>query len=133
NRFCGDDHAGLWQIEPTMKPFAAVFVIGMTGTAMPQTKPAPAIVQADDIVLKTQAPLFGDPSKPGAYIIRMRLTPNQMTRPHFDDQDRFITVLKGTLWLGKGDVFGTDKLLPVREGGVAFLPANSHYFHVAGD
>jgi hypothetical protein len=42
-------------------------------------------------------------------------------------------VLKGTLWLGKGDVFKPETLLPIREGGVVYLPANTHYFEMAGE
>ena len=42
-------------------------------------------------------------------------------------------MLKGTLWIGKGDVFSPGKLLPIREGGVAYLPANTHYFEMSGD
>jgi hypothetical protein len=113
-------------------------------TAFGQTRVAPKssgalidvnrpIMQAEEVVLKGVTPVFGDPSKAGAYILRMKLAPNQATRPRYDDQDRFVTVLKGTLWIGKGDVFNPSKLLPIREDGVAFLPANTHYFQTAGD
>jgi quercetin dioxygenase-like cupin family protein len=99
----------------------------------PLVDSARPIMQAEEVTLKGVTPIFGDPSKIGTYIIRTRLTANQEGRPHYEDQDRFITVLKGTLWIGKGDVFSPDKLLPIREGGVAYLPANTHYFQVAGD
>jgi quercetin dioxygenase-like cupin family protein len=114
----------------------------MSGQTRPVSKAAASgplvdsarpIMQAEEVTLKGVTPIFGDPSKTGTYIIRTRLTANQEGRPHYDDQDRFITVLKGTLWIGKGDVFSPDKLLPIREGGVAYLPANTHYFQVAGD
>jgi len=114
----------------------------MSGQTRPASK-APAsgplidsarpIMQSEEVMLKGVTPIFGDPAKTGTYIIRTRLTANQEGRPHYEDQDRFITVLKGTLWIGKGDVFSPDKLLPIREGGVAYLPANTHYFQVAGD
>jgi len=90
-------------------------------------------MQAEEIALKGDTIIFGDPSKAGPYVLRRRLTANQTARPHYEDQDRWVTVLKGTLWIGKGDVFSPDKLLPIREGGVAYLPANTHYFQVAGD
>ena len=45
-------------------------------------------------------------------------------RPRFYDQSRWVTVLEGTWWVGEGEVFKTDKLVPVREGGVMYLPAN---------
>lgn len=40
--------------------------------------------------------------------------------------------MQGTLWIGKGDVYTVDKLVPVRQGGVVYLPANTHYFATAG-
>ena len=110
-----------------------------------QTRPAPApktsaalidttrpIMQAEEVALKGTTPVFSDPSKAGPYILRMRLAANQAARPHYDDQDRFVTVLEGTLWVGKGDVFNPGILMPIREGGVMYLPANTHYFLVAG-
>jgi hypothetical protein len=114
----------------------------LSGQARPAPKAAASgplvdsarpIMQAEEVTLKGVTPIFGDPSKAGTYIIRTRLTANQFARPHYEDQDRFITVLKGTLWIGKGDVYSPEKMLPIREGGVAYLPANTHYFQVAGD
>jgi hypothetical protein len=43
-----------------------------------------------------QAVLFGDPSKPGPYVIRLRWLPGNMSRPHFHSTDRFFIVLEGT-------------------------------------
>jgi len=96
-----------------------------------QTRPAPRpssaalidaahpFMQAEEVALKGDTIVFGDPSKIGPYVLRSKLNANQTIRPHYDDQDRWITVLKGTLWIGKGDVFSPGKLLPIREGGVA--------------
>jgi hypothetical protein len=110
------------------------------GQARPATKPqgvvldaAHPVLQVEELVLKGTIPVFGDPSKAGTYILRTKMAPNQFTRPHYNDQDRWVTVLQGTLWIGKGDVFRPEKLLPVRAGGLAYLPANTHYFEVAGE
>ena len=90
------------------------------------------ILQPEHIALSGTANLFGDPSKPGAYIIRTQLPPNTKTRPRFYDQDRWVTVLKGTWWVGEGDVFRPDKVLPVREGGLMYQPANMRTFDITG-
>ena len=53
----------------------------------------------------------GDPTKPGIYVIRNRFPPGQMSRPHFHNQDRFVTVIKGTWWTASGpdaDTFEYD-------------------------
>jgi hypothetical protein len=49
-----------------------------------------------------QAILAGDPSKPGIYVVMVKWLPGGMSRPHFHPNDRFITVLRGTWWVGTG-------------------------------
>ena len=38
------------------------------------------------------AVLFGDPSKPGPYVVRSKWLPGNMSRPHFHPNDRFFVV-----------------------------------------
>ena len=47
-----------------------------------------------------QAVLFGDPSKPGPYVVRIKWLPGNMSRPHSHPNDRFFAVLSGTWWVG---------------------------------
>jgi hypothetical protein len=63
-----------------------------------------------------QAVLVGDPSKPGLYIVLTKWLPNNMSRPHFHPNDRFITVLKGTWWMGTGTTFDPASTTPVPAG-----------------
>ena len=63
-----------------------------------------------------QAVLVGDPSKPGLYIVLAKWLPGGMSRPHFHPNDRFITVLKGTWWVGTGTKFDPDNTVPMRAG-----------------
>jgi len=63
-----------------------------------------------------QAVLFGDPSKPGPYVVRLKWLPGNMSRPHFHPNDRFITVLKGTWWMGTGSTFDPASTVPVPAG-----------------
>ena len=57
-----------------------------------------------------QAVLFGDPSKPGLYGVMTKwLAGNHFSRPHFYPNDRFITVLSGTWWVGSGPEFDPEK------------------------
>ena len=56
-----------------------------------------------------QAVLFGDPSKPGLYGVLVKwLAGNHFSRPHFHPNDRFITVLSGTWWIGSGPEFNPN-------------------------
>jgi len=60
-----------------------------------------------------QAILFGDPSKPGLYVARVKWLPGNMSRPHFHPHDRFFAVISGTWWVGTGEKFDPDSTVPV--------------------
>ena len=63
------------------------------------------------------AVLAGDPSKPGLYVVMAKwLAGNHFSRPHFHPHDRFITVLKGTWWVGTGTKFDTNATVPMPAG-----------------
>jgi hypothetical protein len=67
------------------------------------------------------AVLLGDPSKPGLYIVLTRWHAGHMSHPHFHPNDRFITVLSGTWWVGTGTKFDPDATVP--------MPAGSYVVH----
>jgi quercetin dioxygenase-like cupin family protein len=60
--------------------------------------------------------LMGDPSKPGPYIVMVKWLPGNFSRPHFHPNDRFITVLKGTWWVGTGTKFDTSQTVAMPTG-----------------
>ena len=63
------------------------------------------------------AVLAGDPAKPGLYVVMAKwLAGNHFSRPHFHPHDRFITVLKGTWWVGSGTKFDTNATVPMPAG-----------------
>src|SRR5882757_1880976 len=53
--------------------------------------------------------IYGDPSKPGMYVIRARFAPGVMSMPHTHPEDRLVTVIRGTWWSGTGPDFTPDK------------------------
>jgi hypothetical protein len=71
-----------------------------------------------------QAVLFGDPSKPGPYVVRLKWLPGNMSRPHFHPNDRFFVVISGTWWIGTGEKFDPDTTVPA--------PAGSYVIHYGG-
>ena len=71
-----------------------------------------------------QAVLFGDPSKPGPYVVRLKWLPGNMSRPHFHPNDRFFVVLSGTWWMGTGTTFDPNATVPA--------PAGSYVIHYGG-
>ena len=63
------------------------------------------------------AVLVGDPSKPGLYVVRNKwLKGNHFSKPHFHPNDRFITVIDGTWWVGSGVTFDPDNSAPMPAG-----------------
>jgi len=62
------------------------------------------------------AVLAGDPSQPGLYVVLTKWLPGHMSRPHFHPNDRFITVLSGTWWVGTGTKFDPDATVPMPAG-----------------
>jgi hypothetical protein len=62
------------------------------------------------------AVLVGDPSKPGMYAVLTKWLPNNFSRPHFHPNDRFITVVKGTWWVGTGNKFDPASTVPMPAG-----------------
>jgi hypothetical protein len=81
-----------------------------------------------------QAVLFGDPSKPGPYVARIKWFPGNMSRPHFHPNDRFFVVISGTWWLGSGDKFEPEKTVGVKTGTYVFHKAGEmHYDGAKGE
>jgi hypothetical protein len=75
--------------------------------------------------------IAGDPTKPGIYVIRNLFPPGIMSRPHFHNQDRFVTVIKGTWWTAvgaDGDIYNPDKTTPIPAGGFMKHPAGVHHY-----
>jgi hypothetical protein len=70
----------------------------------------------DDPIGAKMAVLHGDPSKPGLYIVLVKWTPHHMSHPHWHPNDRFITVISGTWWVGTGPKFDPDRTVPMPAG-----------------
>jgi quercetin dioxygenase-like cupin family protein len=63
------------------------------------------------------AVMTGDPSQPGLYIVLTKwLAGNHFSHPHFHPHDRFITVLKGTWWVGSGTKYDPGATVPMPAG-----------------
>jgi len=119
--------------------FAAGFLIALPAfastqdpTQAPRNRPLLSAehkrLQPEEAYSDTNVTLFGDPNKPGMYIIRNHFKSGQMSRPHFHDQDRYVTVIKGTWWTGEGDTFAPETAVPIKAGGIMFHPAGYHHY-----
>ncbi len=119
----------------------AILLIAPSIVGRAQQRPsAPPLVDKDHLRMQPEAALtggsvrvFGDQGQPGMYVYRNRFAPGVTSRPHYHDQDRWVTVIKGTWWTGEGDVFQPDKMVPIKEGGMMYHPAGFHHYDGAKD
>lgn len=116
----------------------SVAFVAFAQSPQPKAQSAPLVdssrlvVQLEQTTPAGTTRVYGDPAQPGLYVSRVQIPANTKNRPHYYDQDRIVTVLKGTWWVGKGEVFRQDRLVAVREGGLMYLPAKLAHYDVAG-
>jgi quercetin dioxygenase-like cupin family protein len=80
------------------------------------------------------ARIYGDPSKPGLYVVRIRFPAGVMSTPHHHPEDRVAVVLKGTWWTGVGGTMNRPGTAPVPVGGVMVHPKGQlHYDGAKGE
>jgi hypothetical protein len=71
-----------------------------------------------------QAPLDGDPDKPGPYGILIKWPKGQMSHPHFHTTDRFAYVVQGTWWISTSEHWDPKTTWPLPQGSFATDLAN---------
>ncbi len=79
----------------------------------------------------SQVVLFGDPTKPGPYVVQITFAPGTGSRPHYHDQDRLVTVVKGTWYVHLGpesDVYDKSKMTAMKAGSFVYHPAFGHHY-----
>lgn len=83
---------------------------------------------SDDPIGAKTAVLAGDPTKPGLYIMLVKWEPHRMSHPHWHPNDRFVTVLSGTWWVGTGTKFNPESTVPMPAGSfVKHFGKQAHY------
>jgi hypothetical protein len=96
------------------------------------------IVQSEQIIWKEAgrgvkiAVIYGDPSKPGQYVIRAHFPPGVMSSPHFHDEARHVTVIQGTWFAGKDDSWDPEATEPLKAGSYMYHPAGGVHYDGAG-
>jgi quercetin dioxygenase-like cupin family protein len=82
----------------------------------------------------SQAVISGNPAEPGkVYVVRNRFAPGTFSPPHFHPETRYITVLKGTWWVGSGPKFDKDATTPVPAGSFVVHHPNQIHWDGAKD
>ena len=80
----------------------------------------------EEPVLANSVNLFGDRNSDEYYVYLNKFSPGNFSRPHFHANDRYITVVKGTWWVGTGSDFDP-------ENNTVPLPVGSFVVHTGGE
>ena len=73
------------------------------------------------------AVLYGDPSKEGLFIVRLKMPPNYKIAPHTHPTAESVTVISGAFAIGMGDAIDAKtKALPA--GSFYSMPAGMHHY-----
>ena len=70
---------------------------------------------------------------PGLYVILVKWTPHHMSRPHFHPNDRYVTVISGTWWVGTGSKYDPDSTVPIPAGSFVTHTAKEIHYDGAKD
>jgi quercetin dioxygenase-like cupin family protein len=75
--------------------------------------------------------LYGDPSKDGVFVMRLKLPSNYRIPPHSHAVDEVVTVVSGEFNIGMGSTFDAAKTKTIGTGGVvAMAPGMQHYVQI---
>jgi quercetin dioxygenase-like cupin family protein len=80
------------------------------------------------------AVLYGDPQKPGAFVMRMKLPRGYKIAPHMHNQPEILTVISGSLDLGLGPAADRASVELLPAGSFSSMPHGvAHYVLVKED
>jgi len=115
---------------------SAVFAKAATGTKVDAVTIASSDVKFGDAppVLPKGAQLavlHGDPSKKGAFAMRLKMPDGYKIAPHWHSNIEELTVLSGTFQLGMGDEWDDSAVHALEAGSYHYLPAKAHHYAAA--
>ena len=79
------------------------------------------------------APISGQERTSDMYVYRVAFPKGHKSEPHYHTDQRVITILQGSLYVGYGDVYDETKLKKLPEGSVFTEPKDTPHFVWAKD
>ena len=102
--------------------------------AIAKTTRTPTVLQPDELVWTKRddgdevALLYGDPHKPGPFVMRVRSHPGSREEPHHHPRAAFVTVLSGGFQVGSGRLFDAEASAQMRRHDAFVAPAGLAHF-----
>lgn len=124
------------RVIPTL--FALIAALVFANVALAATTPVVTTPDATNWVAGSggykgtqMAVLFGDPTKSGMYIMRLKLPAGTMFPPHVHGDAENVTVISGTLMVGLGKTVDQSQMKALPAGTFATVPANFPHYAMA--
>ena len=121
--------------------FASVTTLAVYGLAEESAAPAHVMLAPDDVKWGEAPPmlppgaktavLYGDPTKPGMFILRAKTPAGYKIPAHSHPNDETVTVISGTFMMGMGDKLDAKAAKQIPPGGFARMPAKSNHFAIS--
>jgi uncharacterized RmlC-like cupin family protein len=110
-------------------------------TAAKAAGPAATVVTPDKIQWGPAPPVFpagaqlavlaGDPGKPGAFVVRLKLPDGYRVMPHWHPTAESVTVISGEFHVGMGDKFDESTMATLPAESVAVVPPHHNHYAMA--
>lgn len=81
----------------------------------------------------SMAVLYGDPSKPGLWIVRLKAPPHWTFGAHYHPNRENVSVLSGVFYAGMGKKFDAKRVSAFPAGSFVSLPANTPHYALTKD
>jgi quercetin dioxygenase-like cupin family protein len=95
------------------------------------------MVNADEVQWKEAPPilpdaqisvLYGDPTKEGVFVMRLKFPANYRVPPHTHPVDEIVTVISGEFNIGMGKKFDAAQTKPYTAGALIAMPPETPHF-----
>lgn len=119
--------------------FAALSALALAFSATPTNAAGDHVVVSPGDIQWSAAPpslpkgaqaavLYGDPSKEGLFVLRLRLPKGYAIPPHTHPRPEIVTIVSGTFLIGMGEKPDASKATKLQSGGFfAFNPGMTHF------
>jgi quercetin dioxygenase-like cupin family protein len=120
-----------------MKTMLAVAALALSLSPALGQQSQHTMVNANDVQWKDAPPvlpgaqlsvLYGDPTKEGMFVMRLKFPANYRVPPHTHPVDEIVTVISGEFNIGMGKEFNEAQLKPYTAGGLIAMPPEMEHF-----
>jgi quercetin dioxygenase-like cupin family protein len=86
-------------------------------------KPAPGMAKGAQIAV-----LYGDPSKEGPFVVRLKLPAGYKFSAHMHPADHNVTILSGSVYFGMGDKLDKKNAQQLKAGDYVHVPKGMNHY-----